>query len=140
MKEEYDGSLYSVNATIGTVCVKDIAFGFLAAHSALLPSASQGICPFPIKFVFLCARSLTFCSWPFIAASDKFWVPAVDCNNLAICADKNKYDVEASETGHKQSGNLTLDYGDGKIFAGPLFTDNGEYLLLCQWQDLMVPS
>jgi len=58
----------------------------------------------------------------FDTGSSDLWVPSSSCTD-STCNSKSKYDASSSSTSAKQSGNFTIQYGDGSTVSGPKFTE-----------------
>jgi len=52
--------------------------------------------------------------------SSDLWVPSSACTS---CGSKHSYNPSASSTSQQQSGNFTIQYGDGSTASGPIYTD-----------------
>ncbi|KAF8640951.1 hypothetical protein AX17_000598 [Amanita inopinata Kibby_2008] len=58
----------------------------------------------------------------FDTGSSDLWVPSSSCTDSA-CSSKHKYNPSASSTSKRQSGNFSIQYGDGSTVSGPVYTD-----------------
>ncbi|EEB91314.1 hypothetical protein MPER_10342, partial [Moniliophthora perniciosa FA553] len=54
--------------------------------------------------------------------SADLWVPSKDCRSSA-CASKMLYEPDTSSTSKKESGQFVIQYGDGSMVSGPIFSD-----------------
>ncbi|EMD41037.1 hypothetical protein CERSUDRAFT_111607 [Gelatoporia subvermispora B] len=52
--------------------------------------------------------------------SSDLWVPSSSCTS---CGSKHTYNAASSSTSHQQSGNFTIQYGDGSTASGNIYTD-----------------
>ncbi|QRW10790.1 aspartyl protease [Ceratobasidium sp. AG-Ba] len=56
----------------------------------------------------------------FDTGSSDLWVPASDCST---CGTHKSYDPAKSQTSEQQSGNFSIEYGDGSTASGSIYTD-----------------
>lgn len=62
----------------------------------------------------------------FDTGSADLWIP--NASGCTGCDKKNSYKSDSSTSSKSQSGNFTIQYGDGSTVSGPVFTDDGESL------------
>ena len=65
----------------------------------------------------------------FDTGSSDLWDPSTSCSS---CGSHNKYDPSTSGT--KESGSLSISYGDGSTASGDPYTDTGMYSPLAAWR------
>ncbi|CAE6444159.1 unnamed protein product [Rhizoctonia solani] len=58
----------------------------------------------------------------FDTGSADIWVPNSSCNSGG-CSGHNSYNPSASSTSQSQSGDFSIEYGDGSTSSGPIYTD-----------------
>ncbi|PFH54875.1 hypothetical protein AMATHDRAFT_134385 [Amanita thiersii Skay4041] len=58
----------------------------------------------------------------FDTGSSDLWVPSASCTDTD-CSSKRRYDASSSSTSRQQSGNFSIQYGDGSTVSGPVVTD-----------------
>ncbi|KAI0355632.1 acid protease [Trametes cingulata] len=58
----------------------------------------------------------------FDTGSADLWVPSINCTS-SYCSNKEKYDPAASSTDARKSGTFSIQYGDGSMVSGPVYTD-----------------
>ncbi|KAL0063386.1 hypothetical protein AAF712_009695 [Marasmius tenuissimus] len=58
----------------------------------------------------------------FDTGSSDLWVPSSACKS-SVCTGKNKYDASKSSTSKSQSGQFSIQYGDGSTVSGPIVAD-----------------
>ncbi|PIL25267.1 transporter [Ganoderma sinense ZZ0214-1] len=56
----------------------------------------------------------------FDTASSDLWVPHSSCTSHGT---QNRYNPELSSTSTSKDGNFAIEYGDGSVVSGPIFTD-----------------
>ncbi|KAH7334871.1 aspartic peptidase domain-containing protein [Rhizoctonia solani] len=58
----------------------------------------------------------------FDTGSADIWVPNSSCNSGG-CSEHNSYNPSSSSTSQSQSGDFSIEYGDGSTSSGPIYTD-----------------
>ncbi|ESK98138.1 aspartic protease [Moniliophthora roreri MCA 2997] len=58
----------------------------------------------------------------FDTGSADLWIPSEDCRSSA-CASKTLYEPGTSSTSKKERGQFGIQYGDGSMVSGPIYSD-----------------
>ncbi|KAK1220022.1 hypothetical protein PQX77_017229 [Marasmius sp. AFHP31] len=58
----------------------------------------------------------------FDTGSSDLWVPSSACKS-SVCTSKSKYDATKSSTSKSQTGQFSIQYGDGSTVSGPIVAD-----------------